>query len=96
MRKAGVEASERDLAKKPFTEAEVDALIGTRDHLEFLNPRNEIYRKRGFKERPPSRAEAVKLVAKEPNLLRRPLVINGRSLLFGFDEATYQKLAGKK
>jgi arsenate reductase-like glutaredoxin family protein len=96
LRKEGVETSERDLAKKPLTAAEVDSLIGSRDYLDFLNPRNELYRKRGFKEQPPTRAQAVKLIAQEPNLLRRPLIIEGKTILFGFDEPSYAKLAKKK
>jgi len=45
-----------------------------------------------MKEHPPSRAEAIKLMAKEPNLIRRPLVIRGSQMVLGFDEAAYRKL----
>jgi arsenate reductase-like glutaredoxin family protein len=44
-------------------------------------------------EHPPSRAEAVKLMAREPNLIRRPLLLNGAQIIIGFDEAAYRKLA---
>jgi arsenate reductase-like glutaredoxin family protein len=88
--------NERDLAKQPLSESEVDVLIGDRDPVGFLNPRNELYRKRGFKDRPPSRQEAVRLIVKEPNLLRRPLVIDGKDLVFGFDEPTYRNIARRK
>lgn len=83
----------RDLGNKPLTETELDELIGERDYKEFLNSRNELYRKRKMKEHPPSRSEAIKLMAKEPNLIRRPLLIRGSQIIFGFDEATYRKLA---
>jgi arsenate reductase (glutaredoxin) len=83
----------RDLGNKPLTEAELDELIGDRDYKEFLNSRNELYRKRRMKEHPPSRTEAIKLMAKEPNLIRRPLLIRGSQIIFGFDEAAYRKLA---
>lgn len=83
----------RDLGNKPLTEAELDELIGERDYKEFLNSRNERYRKRKMKEHPPSRSEAIKLMAKEPNLIRRPLLIRGSQIIFGFDEAAYRKLA---
>jgi arsenate reductase-like glutaredoxin family protein len=46
-----------------------------------------------MKEHPPSRSEAIKLMAKEPNLIRRPLLIRGSQIIFGFDEAAYRKLA---
>jgi arsenate reductase-like glutaredoxin family protein len=83
----------RDLGNKPLTETELDELIGDRDCKEFLNSRNELYRKRKMKEHPPSRSEAIKLMAKEPNLIRRPLLIRGSQIIFGFDEAAYRKLA---
>jgi arsenate reductase len=82
----------RDLANVPLTQAELDQLIGDRDYTEFLNTRNELYRKRKMKEHPPSRSEAIKLMAKEPNLIRRPLLIRGSQIIFGFDEAAYRKL----
>jgi arsenate reductase-like glutaredoxin family protein len=83
----------RDLGNEPLTEAELDELIGERDYKEFLNSRNELYRKRKMKEQLPSRSEAIKLMAKEPNLIRRPLLIRGSQIIFGFDEAAYRKLA---
>jgi arsenate reductase (glutaredoxin) len=83
----------RDLGNKPLTETELQELIGDRDYKEFLNSRNVLYRKRKMKEHPPSRSEAIKLMAKEPNLIRRPLLIRGSQIIFGFDEAAYRKLA---
>ena len=88
----GVELESRDLDKQPLSEAELDELIGDRDYKEFLNTRNELYRTRNMKEHPPSRSEAIKLMAKEPNLIRRPVVLRGSQMVLGFDEAAYQKL----
>jgi arsenate reductase len=90
--KLGAEFESRDLDKERLTEAELDDLIGGRDYKEFLNTRNELYRSRKMKENPPSRAEAIKLMAKEPNLIRRPVVIRGSQMLLGFDEDAYKKL----
>jgi Spx/MgsR family transcriptional regulator len=83
----------RDLDKERLSEAELDQLIGTRDYKGFLNARNELYRTRSMAEHPPTRAEALKLMAKEPNLIRRPLLISGSQIIVGFDEAAYRKLA---
>jgi arsenate reductase-like glutaredoxin family protein len=90
--KLGAELESRDLDKERLTEAELDRLIGERDYQEFLNTRNELYRTRKMKEHPPSRSEAIKLMAKEPNLIRRPVVIRGSQMLLGFDEEAYRKL----
>jgi arsenate reductase len=88
----GAELESRDLRTERLTEAELDALIGQRDCREFLNPRNEIFRKRNMKEHPPSRAEAIQLMAKEPHLIRRPIVMRGSQMVLGFDEKAYKKL----
>jgi arsenate reductase (glutaredoxin) len=88
----GVELELRDLDKERLSEADLERLIGGRDYKEFLNPRNAIYRARRMKDNPPSRAEAIKLMAKEPNLIRRPVVIKGAQVFLGYDEDVYEKL----
>jgi len=80
------------LNKERLTVAELDQLIGERDYREFLNPRNELYRERNMKEHPPSRAEALKLMAAEPNLIRRPVVIAGKQIVLGYDEERLKAL----
>ena len=87
----GAELESRDLDKDRLTEAEIDELIGSRDYKEFLNTRNELYRTRKMKEHPPTRAEAIKLMAKEPNLIRRPIVLQGSQMILGLDEEAYRK-----
>lgn len=86
MLEQGAELESRDLNKERLSEAELDELIGSRDYKLFLNPRNESYRARSMKEKPPTRAEAIKLMAKEPNLIRRPVVIRGEQIVLGYDE----------
>ena len=92
MLEIGAELESRDLDKERLSETELDELIGDRDYREFLNTRNELYRARRMKEHPPSRAEAIKLMAKEPNLIRRPVVLRGSRIVLGFDEEAYRKL----
>ena len=88
----GAELQSRDLDKERLSETELDELMAHRDYREFLNTRNELYRTRRMKEHPPSRAEAIKLMAKEPNLIRRPVVLRGSRIVLGFDEEAYRKL----
>ena len=70
---------------KGLSKAEIEALIGDRDYKLFLNTKNELYRERGMKENPPSRPEAIDLMAAHPNLIRRPLFVKGKKVLFGFN-----------
>jgi len=68
-------------------------LIGDRDYRKFLNTRNELYRRENMGENPPTRAQALKLMAAEPNLIRRPVVIRGGKIVLGFDEEALEDLA---
>lgn len=82
----------RNLDADRLTAEDLDRLIGDRDYREFLNSRNELYRKRNMKERPPTRVEALKLMATQPNLIRRPVVIAGKEIILGYDEPKLKAL----
>jgi arsenate reductase-like glutaredoxin family protein len=84
LRERGARFEEIDL-NKGLTVAELEALIGKRDYREFLNTRNELYRERGMKENPPPRAEALKLMSENPNLIRRPILVDGHKIVLGSD-----------
>ena len=43
-------------------------------------------------EKMPSRAEAIRLMSRNPNLIKRPLVVRGGQIVLGLDEAAYRKL----
>jgi arsenate reductase-like glutaredoxin family protein len=45
-----------------------------------------------MKENPPSRGEAIRLMAAHPNLIRRPLFVKGKKVLFGFDPDAVKEL----
>lgn len=82
---------DRELNSAPLTVAELEALIGARDHKEFLNTRNELYRERQMKKDPPARAQALKLMAEHPNLIRRPVLVVGQKILLGFDAKAWKE-----
>jgi arsenate reductase-like glutaredoxin family protein len=65
--------------------AELERLIGKRDYKLFLNTRNELYRERGMKENPPPRAEALKLMSENSNLIKRPILVDGENIVLGSD-----------
>jgi arsenate reductase-like glutaredoxin family protein len=45
-----------------------------------------------MKQKPPSKDEAIKLMLKDQNLLRRPVIIKGKKKLTGFSEAEVKEL----
>jgi Spx/MgsR family transcriptional regulator len=92
LEKHGAQLDLRSLDDQRLSEDELDRLIGDRDYIPFLSTRNELYRSRKMKEQPPSRSEAIRLMAATSNLIRRPIVISGKRIVLGYDEAAYQEL----
>jgi arsenate reductase (glutaredoxin) len=92
LEKRGFQLYFRDLTKQRLSAAELEKLIGRRDYSEFLNSRNELFRRKHMAEDPPSRKEAIRFMAKEPNLIRRPVVVAGGRVVVGFDENGMAKL----
>lgn len=91
LREKGATFEEVDLNKGLTVEA-LDALIGKRDYRTFLNSRNEMFRAQGMKENPPPRNEALQLMAANPNLIKRPILVKGNQIVLGFDEAALGEL----
>jgi len=86
MESRGFDLHFRNLDKERLSSEELEKLIGGRDHREFLNTRNALYRQKNMKRNPPSRAEAVRMMAAEPNLIRRPVILAGGRIVLGFDQ----------
>jgi Spx/MgsR family transcriptional regulator len=87
---AGAQFEEIDL-NRGLTVGEIDALIGDRDYKAFLNTRNDLYREKKMKQSPPSRAEAIALMAGHPNLIKRPVLVKGKQILLGFNPEEMRK-----
>jgi arsenate reductase-like glutaredoxin family protein len=88
----GAELETRDLDAQPLSEKELQTLIGTRDYVAFLNSRNELYRERNMTKKTPSREEAIRLMSRNPNLIKRPIAVRGQEMVLGFDVTAYMSL----
>jgi arsenate reductase-like glutaredoxin family protein len=87
-----VDFEEREYGKIPFTEKELREIIGAGPIENFLNSRTPLYREKNMKQKPPSIDEAIKLMLKDANLLKRPVIIKGKKTLTGFNEAEVKAL----
>ena len=92
MEKRGFQLYFRDLGKDKLSVAELEDLIGNHDYKDFLNSRNELFRKAKMKDEPPSKREALRMMSQEPNLIRRPVILAGGHVVLGFDEKGMAKL----
>jgi len=81
----GVDLDERDYAKAALSAAELKALFAGRDPRDFLNPRSPAFKAMGLASKSLTPNEALALMVKEPNLIKRPIVIAGKEMIAGFD-----------
>jgi regulatory protein spx len=88
------ELDERDYAKEPLRAAELKALFVGRDPRDFINPKSPTFKALGLKDRRLTAAEALALMAREPNLIKRPLVVVGDEMVAGFDRERLRALLG--
>ena len=91
-----VEFTTRDLFKEPLGQDEIRRLArlvpgGARGLLSGRSPQLKAL---GLDRREPSDDELIALMAREPRLLRRPLLHDGRRLIVGFDQDAYATLGG--
>ena len=54
-----------------------------------MSTRSPVWKERPL---PKSKKEAIDLMMQNPNLIRRPIMIKGSKVIFGFDKEQYEKL----
>ena len=57
--------------------------------LDFVSTRSPVFKERPL---PTSKKEAIALMMENPNLIRRPIMIKGSKVIFGFDKERYVSL----
>jgi len=75
----------RDPPTRQFLEHHVDA----DRFLDYVSTRSPVFKQRRL---PRSKKEAIDLMMENPNLIRRPILIRGSKIVFGFDKDAYEKL----
>ena len=81
----GVELDERDYAKVPLSASELKELFAGRDPRDFLNARSPAFKAMGLAGKSLTAEQAFALMAKGPNLIKRPIIIAGKEMIAGFD-----------
>jgi arsenate reductase-like glutaredoxin family protein len=81
----GAELDERDYAKVALSADELKDLFAGRDPRDFLNPRSPAFKAMGLAGKSLTPEQALALMAKEPNLIKRPIVVAGKGIIAGFD-----------
>lgn len=84
--------TERDLKNNKLSEKELEAFFGDEDISKFLSTKSKIYKERNLKENMPPRKELIKMMAEEPTLIKRPLLVKGKTKITGFNEEIYKEI----
>jgi arsenate reductase len=80
---------EIDINKQPPTREFLEKHIDANRFLDFVSTRSPVWKERPL---PKSKKEAIDLMMQNPNLIRRPILIRGSKVTFGFDKDQYDKL----
>jgi arsenate reductase-like glutaredoxin family protein len=84
-----VDVQEVDINKNPPTRDFLEKHIDANRFLDFVSTRSPVWKERPL---PKSKKEAIDLMMENPNLIRRPIIIKGSKVTFGFDKEAYEKL----
>ncbi len=81
----GAELDERNYARVPLTAVELKDLFAGRDPRDFLNPRSPAFKAMSLAGKSLTVEQAFALMVREPNLIKRPIVVVGKQIIAGFD-----------
>jgi arsenate reductase-like glutaredoxin family protein len=83
-----MDIEERDINHDPPSRAFLEKHIEAGRFLDFASTRSPVFKQRPL---PRSKKEAIDLMMEQPNLIRRPVLIRGSKVTFGFDKDAYSK-----
>ena len=81
-----MDVDEHDINREPPTRAFLEKHIDADRFLDFVSTRSPVFKQRPL---PRSKKEAIDLMMEQPNLIRRPILIQGSKVIFGFDKTAY-------
>jgi arsenate reductase-like glutaredoxin family protein len=94
LRDKGIEADEINFAKNPLDEATIRSLVDAAGGVpNVINARHETAKTQRWADKPPTPAAFAKAAAAEPNLLRRPILVKGKTVLVGYDKSNRERWA---
>jgi arsenate reductase-like glutaredoxin family protein len=93
LRNSGVEVEEVDYGKVGLTQAAVEEIVELAGGVaKVMNTRHATVMEKGWVAKPPAASTFAKAVVADVNLLKRPILIDGESIIIGFDKPAYAKL----
>jgi arsenate reductase-like glutaredoxin family protein len=78
-----------DINKNPPSREFLEKHVDEKRFLDFVSTRSPVWKTRPL---PRTKKEAIDLMMEQPNLIRRPILIKGSKVIFGFDKDAYGAL----
>jgi arsenate reductase (glutaredoxin) len=82
-----VDVEERDINRDPPARAFLEKHVEADRFLDFVSTRSPVFKQRPL---PRSKKEAIDLMMDQPNLIKRPILVRGSQVIFGFDKTKYE------
>lgn len=84
-----MEVEDRDISKEPPTREFLERHVDADRFLDFVSTRSPVFKQQPL---PKSKKEAIDLMMEHPNLIKRPILVRGSKVIFGFDKEKYKGL----
>jgi arsenate reductase len=75
--------------KEPPPRALLERHVDEKRFLDFVSRRSPVWKQRPL---PATKKQAIDLMLEQPNLIRRPVLVTGSRVIFGFDKQQYDAL----
>jgi arsenate reductase (glutaredoxin) len=86
LNKKGVQYQVKDIVHEPPPRSLLEKVIKAENIYASLNQRSTTYKDNQLGKRRTTKNEAIRLMLKDPNLIKRPLIIKDNRAYQGFDE----------
>ena len=77
-----------DINKAPPSRDFLEKHIDKDRFLDFVSTRSPVFKERPL---PKTKKDAIDLMMENPNLIRRPILVRGSKVTFGFDKKEYER-----
>ena len=81
-----MDVDERDINRDPPDRAFLEKHVESDRFLDFVSTRSPVFKQRPL---PRSKREAIDLMMEQPNLIKRPILVRGAKVVFGFQKENY-------
>ena len=86
----GIDFEPRDLTRTPPPRDFLEKHVDEARYLDYVSRRSPVFKERAL---PRSKKEAIDLMLQQPNLIKRPILVKGSRVVFGFDMKAFKRFS---